>query len=154
MHGLFEEAAVFRSVWSVTTAAVHHGRFDVDVGLLERIFLYIVALTAERLDWKIEETALAREMRLMTLQAIFSSGLVHPFRIHLLGHFIVACKTQVGAFREEQRIQLRSVRVVTARAVAGDDRLVGAHRRRQLVSDIVVAFRAHRALLTDQDTLE
>jgi hypothetical protein len=67
MHGLFEKASVFRGVWRVATNTVHHGRFDVDVGLLERSIFHVVALTAERLDWKIEEASLARAMRLMTL---------------------------------------------------------------------------------------
>jgi hypothetical protein len=92
-------------VWSVAAGAVHYGRFDVDVGFLERIFLYVVTLAAERLDWKIEQAALVRAMRLMALQAIFSGGLVYPFRIHLLCHFIVAAHTQVGTRRQEQRIQ-------------------------------------------------
>ena len=42
---------------------------------------------------------------------------------------------------------------MATRAVSGDDWLVGARRRQQLVSDIV-AFRAYRALLTDQNALE
>ena len=93
-------------------------------------------------------------MRLMALQAIFSGGFVYPFRIHLLTHFIVATQTQVGTRSQEQRIQWRLVRVVAARAVAGDDRLMSARLRWQFVSDIVVAFRAYRGLLTGQDTLE
>jgi hypothetical protein len=44
-------------------------------------------------------------MRLMALQAIFSGGLMYPFRIHLLRHFIVATQTQLRARRQEQRIQ-------------------------------------------------
>jgi hypothetical protein len=43
---------------------------------------------------------------------------------------------------------------VATRAVAGNDWLVGARRRRQFASDIVVAFRTHRALITDQRALE
>jgi hypothetical protein len=105
MHRLFEKTSVLRGVWSVAAGAVHYGRFDVDVGFLERIFLYVVTLAAERLDWKIEQAALVRAMRLMALQAIFSGGLVYPFRIHLLCHFIVAAHTQVGTRRQEQRIQ-------------------------------------------------
>ena len=78
---------------------------------------------------------------------------MYPLRIHLLCHFIMATQTQVGTLRQEQRVQRRLVRVVAARAVTGDHRLVGTRRRRQLVSDIVT-FRAHRALLTDQGPLE
>jgi hypothetical protein len=105
MHGLFEKAPVLRGVRGVATRAVHYGRFDVDMGFLERIFLYVVALAAERLYWKIEQAALVRAMRLMALQAIFAGGLVYPLRIHLLRHFIVATQTQVGAGSQEQRIQ-------------------------------------------------
>jgi hypothetical protein len=105
MHGLFEEASIFRRVWSVTTSAVHHGRLDVDVGFLERIVLYVVALTAERLDGKVEQTEFIRMVRLMALQTVVPGGFVHAFRIHLLGHFIVATQTQVGARCQEQRIQ-------------------------------------------------
>ena len=80
--------------------AVHDGGVDIDVGLLERIRLDIVALTADLQNGLDEQFFLRRSMRFVAYQAITRCGrmlglFAHPFlQVFVTGQAHVGCLGQ------------------------------------------------------------
>ena len=124
----------------MTAGAIHHGGFYVDVSRAEVLAVRFVAFSAKCLEWLVDQCDLARKMRLVALQAVFRSWIVLPLGFHLLLHFFVAAQTQVRTLCQQQRTELRLVRVVATRALTGGHRLMLARRRGQVFLDVVVTF--------------
>jgi hypothetical protein len=102
MHVLFEEIPVSRCVWSMTVRTGHRRGGDVDVRLLKGLIFCVVALRAQCLKRLVDQFDLARKVSLMALQAIFFSGVMRPFRFHLLLYSVVAAEAEVRAFCQEK----------------------------------------------------
>jgi hypothetical protein len=97
---------------------------------------------AELVKGGVQEARLRRQVRLVACQAVFADRIVDSFLLHSLVQGFVTGETEVGALRDQQRIETGLVGVVAARALAGIRRLVPALRGRHLLRDVVVAFHA------------
>lgn len=96
--------------------AVHDGRVDIDVGALERVCLFIMALSAEGLDGLDHQPLFRGHMRFVACQAIPGCGGVHGFLAHPLLHALVTGKAHVGGLRQQQSAEFRLVGTMARRA--------------------------------------